>query len=118
MELSRKLQIRPGGSVAVIDAPAGLELDQLGSRVDDTQAGDVVIGFARTGADVDRLGALFDAARADRLAWVCYPKAGRLGTDLNRDRLAEMVRARGVQPVRQIAVDDTWSALRLRPATS
>jgi len=38
------------------------------------------------------------------------------GTDLNRDALAELVKARGVQPVRQVALDDTWSALRLRPA--
>ena len=27
------------------------------------------------------------SARADRLAWIGYPKGGRFGTDLNRDRL-------------------------------
>ncbi len=55
-------------------------------------------------------------ARRDALTWVAYPKAGKLGTDLNRDVLAELVKARGVQPVRQVALDDIWSALRLRPA--
>ena len=29
------------------------------------------------------------AARADRLAWISYPKGGQLGTDLNRDLLLE-----------------------------
>jgi hypothetical protein len=56
------------------------------------------------------------AARADRLAWISYPKGGRLGTDPNRDRLAAALAAHGVQPVRQVSIDDTWSALRFRPA--
>ncbi len=57
-----------------------------------------------------------EAARQDRLAWVAYPKAGKLGTDLNRDILAALLTAEGVQPVRQVAIDETWSALRFRPA--
>lgn len=42
--------------------------------------------------------------------------AGKLGTDLSRDLVAELVKALGVQPVRQVALDDVWSALRLRAA--
>lgn len=57
-----------------------------------------------------------DAALKDRLAWVAYPKAGKLGTDLNRDVLAGLMLERGVQAVRQVAIDDVWSALRFRPA--
>jgi hypothetical protein len=56
------------------------------------------------------------AARADRLAWIGYPKGGQLGTDLNRDRLVAALADHGVQPVRQVSLDDTWSALRFRPA--
>jgi hypothetical protein len=41
---------------------------------------------------------------------------GRLGTDLNRDVLAALLTERGVQPVRQVAIDETWPALRFRPA--
>jgi hypothetical protein len=46
---------------------------------------------------------------------VAYPKAGHLGTDLNRDRLRDVLLALGVQPVRQVAIDGVWSALRVRP---
>ncbi|GFJ88613.1 hypothetical protein [Phytohabitans rumicis] len=60
--------------------------------------------------------ATLDAARADRLAWIAYPKAGQLGTDLNRDRLAATLAGRGVRPVRQVSIDPVWSALRFRPA--
>jgi hypothetical protein len=55
------------------------------------------------------------AATNDRLTWVAYPKSGQLGTDLNRDSLAALLIAGGIQPVRQIAVDEVWSALRFRP---
>ena len=56
------------------------------------------------------------AARADRLAWIGYPKGGQLGTDLNRGRLATALAGQGVRPVRQVSIDDTGSALRFRPA--
>ena len=54
------------------------------------------------------------AAASDRLTWVAYPKSGQLGTDLNRDTLAASMIEHGVQPVRQVALDDVWSALRVR----
>jgi hypothetical protein len=53
---------------------------------------------------------------ADRLAWIAYPKAGQLDTDLNRDVLGKLLEEEGVRPVRQIALDEVWSALRFRPA--
>lgn len=45
-----------------------------------------------------------------------YPKAGQLGTDLNRDILGGALAGEGVQPVRQVAIDEVWSALRFRPS--
>ncbi|WP_157746255.1 hypothetical protein [Micromonospora inositola] len=60
--------------------------------------------------------AVLALARLDALTWVAYPKGRQLGTDLNRDTLAALLSQRGVQPVRQISVDGTWSALRFRPA--
>jgi hypothetical protein len=58
------------------------------------------------------------AAREDRLVWVVYPKVGKLGTDLNRDALARLVmKDAGIRPVRQVSIDDTWSALRFRPGS-
>jgi hypothetical protein len=43
-------------------------------------------------------------------------RAARLGTDLNRDRLVAALAGHGVRPVRQVSIDDAWSALRFRPA--
>jgi len=65
--------------------------------------------------DVDsRRQTLRDAAHRGALAWVAYPKAGQLGTDLNRDRVRDELQTSALDTVRQIAVNDVWSALRLR----
>jgi hypothetical protein len=83
----------------------------------DPGAADVIVAFARNRAELATIaGPAIEAARRDKLAWIAYPKAGKLGTDLNRDILAALLTAEGVQPVRQVAIDETWSALRFRPA--
>jgi hypothetical protein len=119
VDLAGKLQLKPGQSVAVVNRPDGASLD-LGAEHpvgDDPDRADAVIVFATDRAELDRLSERFvGPAKHDALTWVAYPKAGQLGTDLNRDVLAELVKARGVQPVRQVSLDDVWSALRLRPA--
>jgi hypothetical protein len=117
MEVSAKLQIRPGQTVSVVNLPPGLAWP-VDPAEENPASADVVIGFATTRRDLGVLGAVIDAARADRLAWIGYPKGGKLGTDLNRDLLVEAVSGLGVQPVRQVSIDETWSALRFRPAAS
>ncbi|MFE5220071.1 MULTISPECIES: DUF3052 family protein [unclassified Streptomyces] len=120
-----KLQIKPGQSVVVLGKPDDLPLEveaaggvAAGDAASaDAASADAVLVFVTASGDL--LGAdaraVLDAARRDALAWVAYPKGGKLGTDLNRDTLAAALSAHGVRPVRQIAVDDTWSALRFRP---
>jgi len=115
MEVSVKLQIKPGQTVSVVNIPPGLAWP-VNPADENPGAADVVIGFAVTRRDLNALGAVIDAARADRLAWIGYPKGGKLGTDLNRDLLVQAVSRLGIQPVRQVSIDDTWSALRFRPA--
>jgi hypothetical protein len=116
MDLAAKLQLKPGQQVAVTGAPASV-VESLGERAKArAAAGDAVLVFVRTAADLDAATPVVDAALADRVAWVAYPKGGALGTDLNRDTLAARLQQRGVQPVRQVAIDETWSALRFRPA--
>ena len=120
MEISAKLQLKPGQRLATVtetEAAPALAGPSAGVA-GDPAAADAVIAFVLTQAALDTVaGPAIEAARQDRLAWIAYPKARQLGTDLNRDRLAAALAARGVQPVRQISIDGTWSALRFRPAT-
>jgi hypothetical protein len=103
--LDAKLQIKPGHSVEVTGGPESLDL--AAPRADGATA-DAVLVFVRDRSDLEqRLGALRIAADAGRLTWVAYPKAGQLSTDLNRDVVREIAGGRGLDTVRQIAVDDT-----------
>ena len=115
MDVSGKLQLKPGQSVAVLNPPPGLVLPGAVAAASAAEA-DAVIAFIVRQDDLGSAEQAVAAARADRLAWIGYPKGGQLGTDLNRDRLVAVLAGHGVQPVRQVSIDDTWSALRFRPA--
>lgn len=115
MDVAGKLQIKPGQSVCLLNMPDGVDVG-VNSGTDDPGSADAVVLFVAHAADLEESSEpAVAAARRDALAWVAYPKAGQLDTDLNRDRLAELMVAKGVRPVRQVSVDAVWSALRFRP---
>jgi hypothetical protein len=53
-----------------------------------------------------------DAITRPGVVWVAYPKGNR--TDINRDSVWPIVGEHGLRPIGQVAIDDTWSALRFR----
>jgi hypothetical protein len=115
MELPTKLQLKSGQSLEVCLAPESattLLRDLVTSG--DRAAALLVFALNRETLEEQR-SRIVAAVNDDRLTWVAYPKAGQLGTDLNRDSLAALLSESDVQPVRQIALDDVWSALRFRP---
>ncbi|MFQ5556557.1 MAG: hypothetical protein ACE5GB_03485 [Acidimicrobiales bacterium] len=125
MDLQAKLNIGSGSTVLVSGVPSDVELD-LGDttlvRVDSRTVpaagsdADAVIVFAVDRAELaGRSDPLIECALADRVAWLAYPKGGQLGTDLNRDLVNDALAPAGLRPVRQVAIDSTWSALRFRP---
>ena len=53
----------------------------------------------------------------DGLLWLCYPKKSSKTyriSDCSRDTVALLLADEGYEPVRQVAIDDDWSALRFR----
>ncbi|WP_134703463.1 DUF3052 domain-containing protein [Ammoniphilus sp. YIM 78166] len=51
------------------------------------------------------------------LLWLCYPKKSSKvykGSDCSRDTVAGMLANEGFEPVRQVAIDEDWSALRFK----
>ena len=53
---------------------------------------------------------------ADGTLWFAYPKKSsrKYCSDIYRDHGWEVLIDRGMHPVRQVSVDDDWSALRFR----
>ena len=112
-ELAKKLNLKSGMTVRVIGQPADVELPGLTLTTADDADG--IIVFVKELAEVEAVcEPVVEAAKADRIAWMVYPKAGQLGTDLNRDILWRHMQPKGVQGVRQIAIDEVWSAMRFR----
>jgi hypothetical protein len=118
MDLITKLQLKSGQSIECVEVPdlvrSALPTTRL-SPGDEAEVGLVVFVVDRSTLDRHR-DQIVSAVTSGRLTWVAYPKAGQLGTDLNRDPLAATLRADAIQSLRQIAIDGVWSALRFRPA--
>src|SRR3954449_3349882 len=108
--------MRPGQSLALLSAPVEFDGGDLADHPDAPEAAaDLVLVFASDGNNLTaRTGILAAAAARGALTWIAYPKAGKLGTDLNRDRVRSRVAEHGLDTVRQVALDDVWSALRLK----
>jgi hypothetical protein len=116
MSLAKKLNFKPGQTVEVHARPNDVDLGDV--EVVDGGATGGVIAFVRTVVDVDaQISRVREALGDGRIAWLVYPKAGKLGTDLNRDILwRHLGLTQGLTGVRQVAIDDTWSAMRFKVA--
>jgi len=113
MQLSKKLQVPDGAPIFLVGAPKGFNPGLPMARV---AAGAAVLAFVVGSRALPLVAkSAIDAAKEDRLSWVAYPKAGQLGTDLSRDKLARLMEPFGLEPVRLVSIDDTWSAMRFRP---
>jgi hypothetical protein len=121
--LAQKLQIRPGSTLALLHAPAGFAemLYPLppGAALEAQPKGSypLVLLFAQNQADLEaRIVNALAALAADAILWVAYPKkSSKVKSDLNRDAGWHALSGRGYRPVAQIALDETWAAVRFKP---
>lgn len=120
--LAKKLQIKPGMKVALVNVPAEVAamLRPLpdGATISGSTTADGVIAFAKDDAELRKIAPhAVKALRADGLLWLAYPKgSAKMKTDLNRDVLRETIAERhSLEGVSLVAVDGTWSAMRFRP---
>jgi hypothetical protein len=109
MDLLKKLQIKPGIMLRVIKKPRGLDLPaQKGS------SGRAVLFFAKNKKALHEIADDRSLLSAEYV-WIAYPKgSSQKATDLNRDILANEMRGYGLDSVRLISIDDTWSAMRFK----
>jgi len=79
---------------------------------------DFVQIFATSQSELESLVAqVFSSGKYDCLFWLCYPKGGgKIKSDIKRETVWSAFEIANLRPVSQIAIDETWSALRGRPA--
>ena len=140
--LIKKLRIKPGQRVTIINPPPGY-LDQLGDLPEGVglaiQPADVELAgepealgmanqpegtfdfvhlFVKNITELERLGpTAVRAVKHDGLLWISYPKrSSKVETDISRDVGWDVIQEAGLRPVTQVSIDAVWSALRFRPA--
>lgn len=119
--IAQKLLIRAGYKIAILNAPQHYVPGSLPENVTIhyqlNGEYDLVHLFVQKIADLDAHAvAAINAVKAGGLLWISYPKkTGKIKTDITRDFGWETVEHAGWVGVTQIAIDETWSALRFRP---
>lgn len=122
--LFTKLNLKDQPRIVVLGAPDSFE-DELvalhGVEIlrDSTPADAIpfLLAFVTRLDEIERLAPLAAlAAAADAVVWFAYPKSSskRYICEFNRDTGWAALGAVGLEPVRQVAIDADWSALRFR----
>ena len=121
-QLFKRLQLPKASRALMLNAPPEfltLLHEPPEFQFDQSPAGkyDYAQLFARDLAELDRLiEAVLPAIEFDALLWICYPKGSSgIKTDINRDIIWKHLAGLGIRPVTQLAIDETWSAMRMRP---
>jgi hypothetical protein len=117
-----KMRMTRDMSVALLHAPDGIEallgIVEPVTRIEDPAAADFVLVFATAQAEAEeRLSALAPSIGPKTVAWLAYPKGSKAaGHDMSRDTVWRFAETIGLRLVSNVAIDETWSALRMRPA--
>ena len=120
--LPRKLGIKSGMSMAVLNAPPNLDaiLGELPERVRTSQRlsghRDLVLIFITRQADLAaRVPVLTSAIAPNGMVWVAWPKrASKIETDMTEDVIREIVLpSSDLVDVKVCAIDHVWSGLKL-----
>jgi hypothetical protein len=115
--VAERLQVKGERRLAVIGASAALEkmIGAAKARADLAKA-DVVLLFALDRAGLDaKLSDVLKKMPNSAIVWVAYPKlSSKLAADLSRDVIHALAPKHGLDTVSQIAIDEDWSALRLK----
>lgn len=116
--LPKKLGIRPGSTVLLLDAPKGFEAT-LGALPDGARltrraaAGDVVVLFVSSSAALEkRFPAAIAALAQNGKLWIAWPKkASGVATDVTDAVVRAFGLERGLVDFKVCAIDATWSGL-------
>ena len=114
---AERLQVKGERRLAVVGASAALEktVGAAKARADLARA-DVVLLFASDRAGLEaRLPDVLEKMQDAAILWIAYPKlSSGLAADLSRDIIHALAPKYGLDTVSQIAIDEDWSALRLK----
>jgi Bacteriocin-protection, YdeI or OmpD-Associated len=121
--LFKKLNFKAPGELWIINAPASFDAEIKAMSENYTvyhefsEPLSFALTFATKQAEVDAIAHEFaQKTKGDTILWISYPKGSskKYTCDFNRDTGWGVLGELGFEPVRQVAIDEDWSALRFR----
>lgn len=116
-DIHKKMKIKPGMTALAINAPPDYpKAEELIWQLEGRELVDFIHLFLESKVEFENL---FSSTairhKSNGLFWVSYPKSqGKNKPDINRDHLWDLLIPQGFHPVSQIALDDKWSAIRVK----
>jgi hypothetical protein len=122
--LFEKLGLKNHTAILVVDPPDSFEGTlqtfprmRVYRRIGELKIVEFALVFVTCQLEVDRISRRLAAkTSADPVLWFVYPKgtSEKYACDFNRDSGWKVLRRLGFDRVRQVAIDEGWSALRFR----
>ena len=119
-----KLNLKNQTTILVLNPPASFEPELAAlhgvtvlRNLQPLDAIDFSLAFVTTQQQVDTLAAaIASRAKGDAVVWFAYPKgtSKKYKSEINRDTGWQALGQAGFEPVRAVAIDEDWSALRFR----
>jgi hypothetical protein len=122
-QILKKLKLSNQNPVLILNAPEEFKsvMSDISSEIHTGIQGeyDFIIFFAKNMTDLTVLAKqAIDALKKNGYLWVCYPKgtSKKYKADINRDIIFEFFGQYNFQGVMLVAIDNDWSAFRVKPA--
>ena len=118
----KKMSFKEGMSIQVWNVPSDLQplisaWNSNGWMASSGETPNFLLAFVQNEEEVNRYFALLlPYCAQDEILWMAYPKGSskKYQAEINRDSGWKVLGKNDFEPVRQIAIDEDWSALRFR----
>jgi hypothetical protein len=123
--LFKKLNFKEHKTIVAVNAPASFDAAlqamegeaSIIKNLKKVKEADFMICFATMQKEIDSfIKEANSKLKGDAVLWFCYPKGSskKYKCDFNRDTGWDAVAQYDFEPVRMVAIDEDWSALRFR----
>ncbi len=122
--LFKKLNLKDQTEILVLNAPeefetelSALEAVSVARKATGVKKIGFAMAFVKTAAELEKaVKSIASRLDGDGVVWMAYPKttSKKFTCEFNRDSGWTALGEAGFEPVRQVAVDGDWSALRFR----
>ena len=120
----QKLNLKDQRHIVVLNAPASFEPELAALRnvairrsAQDSDRIEFSLAFVTRQPEIDlHVRTIASRAEGDAVVWFAYPKgtSRNYRCDFNRDTGWKALGEAGFEPVRMVAIDEDWSAIRFR----